>query len=434
MNTTRLLGPALAGLLCLGGGLPAAANAADYCVAPNTSCDGPKNVQTLAQALNMAGEATDADRIFLGAATYTAPTATGFVYHVLDAPVELIGQGTGKTLLTGPEGGQNRVLLLDGGAGSSVHDLTIRLPKNAAGGLKGLSTVNTARRIEVLEDPTQSNQRVGVELAGAGLLEDSRVTLDGAQDTTAVQLFGGAATARRSAFSARTGAYSYGGTFERSRVSGADVGVRAWRETTTIRASVISFSEASGRGIAAGAISGYDATVDADGVTIVGPGLPDTRGASVNNFAAPSQTVEIGLGNSVIRGVTTALEAGTGAAAAGNALVAAAYSDYDPSGNAAEGAGASIAQTNVSDVGDAGFVDAAAGDYRLRPGSPLIDAGNPATPQGLDLDGTRWWPTAMATGPPAATSARSSAGRHPRAAARRPRARKRPGSRTRWRR
>ena len=32
-------------------------------------------------------------------------------------------------------------------------------------------------------------------------------------------------------------------------------------------------------------------------------------------------------------------------------------------------------------------MDAAAGDYRLLPGSPLIDAGDPATPQGLDLDG-----------------------------------------------
>jgi hypothetical protein len=33
-------------------------------------------------------------------------------------------------------------------------------------------------------------------------------------------------------------------------------------------------------------------------------------------------------------------------------------------------------------------VDPAAGDYRLLAGSPLIDTGDPATPQGLDLAGS----------------------------------------------
>jgi hypothetical protein len=62
------------------------------------------------------------------------------------------------------------------------------------------------------------------------------------------------------------------------------------------------------------------------------------------------------------------------------------YSDYDPSGNGTYGSNASIVETNVSNVGDARFVDPAGGDYRLLPGSPLIDSGDPATPQGLDID------------------------------------------------
>ena len=41
----------------------------------------------------------------------------------------------------------------------------------------------------------------------------------------------------------------------------------------------------------------------------------------------------------------------------------------------------------MSNVGDARFVDPSGADYRLLPTSPLIDAGDPATAPGLDLDG-----------------------------------------------
>jgi hypothetical protein len=72
--------------------------------------------------------------------------------------------------------------------------------------------------------------------------------------------------------------------------------------------------------------------------------------------------------------------------ATGTAIVAASYSDYDPSGNTTEENG-SIIESNISNVGDAGFVDSANGDYHLLSSSPLVDAGDPATAQGLDLDG-----------------------------------------------
>jgi hypothetical protein len=181
----------------------------------------------------------------------------------------------------------------------------------------------------------------------------------------------------------------YGGTIERSRVTGANTGVGAYRGVTTISRSVIRFSEGSGAtGIYAGDQPGYSTKVNADGVTVVGPSLPDTSGASSSTFLAADQSAEISLTNSIIRGVSTALDAGAPAGATGHASVAASYSDYNPSGNSTFGANASIAQANVSNVGDGGgFVDAANGDYHLRPGSPLLDAGDPATAQGLDLDG-----------------------------------------------
>jgi hypothetical protein len=47
---------------------PAAAQATDFCVAPNMACGGT-NVATLQTALATADDAADADRVFLGEAT-----------------------------------------------------------------------------------------------------------------------------------------------------------------------------------------------------------------------------------------------------------------------------------------------------------------------------------------------------------------------------
>jgi hypothetical protein len=367
--------------------LPAAASAADYCVAPNTNCGGA-NVGTFEQALDLADNATDADRVFLGAATYTAPTASGYSYSQSSSTVEIIGHGTGQTIVTGPTASSN-VLSLFGGAGTSVHDLTILLPKTVAAAARGLYTTGTARRVEVIEDPVQASYRTGVDLRSGGTLEDSSVTLGDNLYTTAVDLGVGGGTVRRSVLSAPKGVISgYGGTIERSRVTGANTGVGAYRGVTTIARSVIRFSEGSGAtGIYAGDQPGFSTKVNADGVTVVGPSLPDTSGASSSTFLAADQSSEISLTNSIIRGVSTALDAGAPAGATGHASVAASYSDYNPSGNSTFGANASITQANVSNVGDGGFVDAANGDYHLRPGSWLLDAGDPATAQGLDLDG-----------------------------------------------
>ena len=374
-----------AGLLA--SALPAAASAADYCVAPNTSCGGT-NVATFEQALDLADNATDADRIFLGAATYTAPTASGYSYSQSSSPVEIIGHGTGQTILTAPTASSN-VLSLFGGVGTSVHDVTILLPKTVAAAARGLYTTGTARRVEVIEDPVQASYRTGVDLRSGGTLEDSSVTLGDNAYTTAVYLGVGGGTVRHSVLSAPKGVISgYGGTIERSRVTGANTGVGAFRGVTTIARSVIRFSEGGGAlGIYAGDQPGYSTKVNADGVTVVGPSLPDSYGASASTFLAADQSAEISLTNSIIRGVSTALDAGAPAGATGHASVAASYSDYNPSGNSTFGANASIAQANVSNVGDGGFLDAANGDYHLRPGSSLLDAGDPATAQGLDLDG-----------------------------------------------
>src|SRR5437763_12418110 len=84
------------------------ASATDYCVAPNTTCGGT-NVGDLQTALDWSGLSDNADRIFLGAGTYTAPMS-GFSYDVPTGPVAIIGAGLGYTYLTGPVNGSTGVL------------------------------------------------------------------------------------------------------------------------------------------------------------------------------------------------------------------------------------------------------------------------------------------------------------------------------------
>jgi hypothetical protein len=364
---------------CAVGVSPAVAGAADYCVAPNTSC-ASGNLGSLELALDFADQLPDADRIFLGAHTYIAPAA-GFSYDKPEWPVEIVGKGTGKTILTGSPGG-SRVLKLEAAPGSSVHDLTIRTPENATLYAKGLVTRNVARRIEVVDNPTQVHAaREGVELHHGGALEDSTVSLAGG-GTVAVGLHPGETAVRRSALRARTAVYNHSSidaTVEHSWLTGS-VGVRSYTGVLELSGSVIRFEQA---GIAAYSTGG-PTTVKADDVTLAGAGFDGARGVYSATTGDPGKDVAVTLANSIIRGTPTALKAE--APGSGQATLAVSHSDYDGT-KIKSGPGASISETDVSHVGDAGFVDAASGDYRLRAGSPLVDAGDPAAGQGLDIDG-----------------------------------------------
>ena len=363
--------------------LPGAASAKDYCVAPNLGCGGT-DVDTLAKALDQADDDPDADRILLGAWTYVAPTTGGFDYSISGAPVEIIGKGAGQTTLTAPSGATN-VLRLFGSAASSVHDLKMQIPADAAYDSTGLSTDALARRIDVTEHPQQQQlQRHGVHLEHGGALEDSSVMLPGAGPyTNGVWIDAGGGAVRRSTIAAYSPVVSaYGGTIEQSLITTGGVALAAGGGVTTIVNSVIRLWQGGG-GLVASAQPGSSSTLNADGMTIVGPDRLSARAAVATTFGSSADNADVNVTNSVIRGAR--LEAY--AKGTGQAKVTVSYSDLDLDGSKPLGISAHIDSANTTNVGDAGFADPQLGDYHLLPGSPLIDAGDPATPAGSDMDG-----------------------------------------------
>jgi hypothetical protein len=371
----------VAGVAVLAAVFPATAGATDYCV--NTGCGGT-DAGSFQNALKLAAEGPNADRIFLGAGNYPAPSASGFSYDRPDGPVEIIGAGQNATAVTSPTATAGSVLSLFGGPGTFIHDLTVQIPLDVAPGTSGLRTNGTVTRVAVNDGWSEPNFRYGVILHG-GVLEDSIVGL-GAKGTGVSFQEGGTPIVRRSLIVGDTGiASAYGGVVDRTALKATKRGLDTWRNTTTIRSSIIWVKAPASTAIQADVAAGSGTSVVADGVTIIGPGGPSAVGLHTSTFYDPAQNAEIVLRNSLLRGFATALQAE--AAGPGTARIVATYSDYDGSGNQAGAPKEILSESNISNVGSVGFDLASDSGYELLADSPLVDAGDPAADQGLDYFG-----------------------------------------------
>src|SRR4051794_13453785 len=379
----KLLVPAL---LLLGFALSAApASAVDFCVAPDTTCGGVK-VGDLQTALNWAAVSTNADRIFLGDATYTAPT-TGFGYDLPTGPVELIGDSPGYTILTGPASDDHNVLTLIGAAGTSAHDLKVLIPDNVAANAIGVRTNGVLDNLDVLAGSIQPNEHEGVQLEGGGTLENSLVGLSRNNDNTAVAYSSGNNVVRNSVILGYVGIDAEdSGTIERVQIQAATAGIVSHRGTQTIASSMIEVGAPGAYGIYGGGAASQGAAMKIDGVDVVATNQGAIAGIEASNTGAAGTNVSFGVDNSVIRGYPHAVESLSAAVGSGKVKLAVNYSDYDGSGNVSQGPNATLTENHVSNVGDAG-VWGPDGWGDLLPTSPLVDSGDPAEPQGFDLAG-----------------------------------------------
>jgi hypothetical protein len=358
------------------------ASAANYCV--NTACGGT-NVNSLQEALNDAAAASDDDHIYLGPGTYQAPTTSGFKYTpAVPSSVEIAGAGVGKTIITAPPGSTLWTLYAAGG-GVHIHDLTVKLPANVAAGYIGLKTDGWVEHVDVNENLPQVNLRSGVGLDKYGALRQSSVTItQDATNSTGVMAHGPEAEIWASTINAGTAVRAGGGALiDASRLMGKG-GLELYTGATAIRHSIIKFTGTSNDGIFATSQPLADTTLQADGIVIIGPGSGLATGVYAGNTVAPAQNVAVKLVNSVIRGAPRPLQV-SAATGPGHVTLDAAYSDFDPAGDEVKGSFGSISLANDMNLGAAArFVDAASGDFHLRTNSPLIDAGDPASPPAYD--------------------------------------------------
>jgi hypothetical protein len=357
--------------------VPAAATT--FCVKPDASCDQQHTYSTIPTALAAAANAAGPDKVQLGEATYTAPSAQGFLSNT-GAAVEVAGHGAG-THLTAPAGA-TAVLTLNI-AGSSLHDLSIDVPATMGSPVVGLVlNGGSATALQVNAPSAGADPVTGVKLLGGADVTASHVELPptGSMTTVAVEV-----TAPGSVLDAVT--------------LRGDIGVRGGGAGSELRRSLVQAFNYAVYATAPMAISDSVLRLDSD-ITAVGVAVADTTGVTVTDstIAGLSPTAGASYGmvvasSSANTGATvsgTLITAVTNSFAVGNggpgASLVISHSDYNPATSVNQNQATVSASANGFHA-NPGFVDATNGDYELVATSPLIDAGDPAATGTLDAGG-----------------------------------------------
>jgi hypothetical protein len=362
---------ALAAILVLG----ATANAATFCVQDPACPAGGTPKGTPAEAMTAANADGFLDTVRIGPGTYNT-TGLG-----IGSPVEIVGAGKEATELVETDAGIALML----SANSSASDLSVRITQPVSFGI-WLNDGADATRVRVT-GPDSVTQSVGIRADELGsVLNDVSVDLADRGDVYGVYSIAGgqlrdsditagigivgnepALAVRRTVIRANTGLWAFGGSLNASNVL-------ITRHPRPMYPGFTGVEVMNGN-------DGSDATLMATHVTIDG-GTPDVyrRGiavSSVNNANVTTGKATATIESSIVRGVNSAIYQ-DGDSPTESATLNLAYSSYDGS-NVHENAngGLVLGAGNRADNPDPKFFDPAAGDYRLRWDSPLLDRGRP---------------------------------------------------------
>ena len=333
------------------------------------------NSAGLTSALTTAASNGTADRILLAAGTYTGP----FTYNASEN-LEVLGAGAGQSVIAVGANNGYALLLQDTSATYHVADVGFAIGFDNA---KGLQVQGPAlvERVSATAAPAVTNA-IPIMVTASAATTVSQATVSSNVNSRGILEQGtGAAVVQDSVLvggnsgveADLTGANV---TIVRSRFSGASNPVLStFGSAITVSDSLIELGSVTANALSVsdnGNPANFTGSITARRVTIVGDGVTSQRAASAfANSAADNYSITIS--DSVIANVITPLSCFE---SAGTATIATDYSSV-PAGSS-DGCGGGITQTHAVSTAAPRFVNAAAGDYRLRYDSPLVDAGDPA--------------------------------------------------------
>jgi len=358
---------------------------------PVGACD--EQAGSVQDAITVALNNGAANTILVGPGTYSDGP------YDLDgsaAEITLRGSGEGVTTLTAPASLSPEFYVVAYNA--NVQNLSIALNATNSSGDRALSLdTSTADHVAVTAPGTTNVMGI---VGSQSTVSHASIQLPFGGGTTGIQGSGNMTVSDTSitadyGFKHSSAAASDG--LSRVRISADVRGVSTDVGDIDVDDTLIDLGTAPGaRGISVENLNNSAAskTVTANHVTIVGGGAGSYGVYAYAARATALQQSTAFIGNSIVRGPATDLYAvaGNDGAEGGTstATIALLYSDWhsqsavsQPNGSATIAVG-----TGRLDV-DPGFRDAAHGNYRLAPGSPLVDKGMPGTSGlSLDLDGS----------------------------------------------
>lgn len=382
----------LLAVLSLAAILPAGAEATDYCVGdPACVAAGGTDMGSDGNALQAALDAAKAhvnvggaDRVLVGAGTYSRANGANPAFRYTGDDVVIRGAGAQATTLTRDTVSSATVLY--GGTGATVRDLTIRIPGGS--GMYGLTLTGATADGVTITTADGVSTPTGVDVNVGGVFKNGSAKLSGG---TGASLADGA-TLSGSTVGGTFAVQAGGGTVtvSRCRILAGAFGILAYYPAgLTVENTLVDLGGGGGTGIRSAANINGDATAALRHLTIV-HGSSAAKGLSLqaNNGRTSTATLE----DSVIDGVGHALDLeGDGA---GSAVSLTTRSSLAPT------TGMVTTNTNGAPVPTLTAIDAitaapgfvsTAGDWHLRFDSPLVDAGTPGAlgvgESTADLDG-----------------------------------------------
>lgn len=328
-----------------------------------------------------------------------------------DGPYQLNGTAHALTLQGAGQGSDpatSTILTLPASAVSqnyvfadhaTVQDLRVLMTGGVNSSDTGLSLVSAAAdRVTVIGSGTESSKGA---VMTASVLTNSSLQMPSSDTAFSAGIYGqGGNTVTGTEISGSQG-FTHSGpltdSLSRVTISAEIDGVLTDSGTVEIDDAVIDLGAGTGTGLNAANNNNFAPAkaINANHVTVVGGGSGSVGVWASAPASGAKQTSTIQLHNSIVRGPTLDLlaYAGNDGAQGGNstATITTTFSDWAtsqaivaPSGN---GTPAVVVGAGHLDV-DPAFVNAAAGDYRLAPGSPVLDKGDPASGgPALDRDG-----------------------------------------------